>query len=145
MNIWIKNTQKKKRLPLAALKKRLAQLLKKELKAETGLSVLFVGDRAMRSLNRDWRGKDAATDVLSFSLQEGRFPGVQSTLLGDIVISVPVASRQAAACGHSLNAEIDRLLVHGIAHLLGYDHERGPAEEKRMQRKERQLLASLSA
>jgi rRNA maturation RNase YbeY len=106
--------------------------------------VLFVGDRAMRSLNRSWRGMDRTTDVLAFSLREGPFPGVQPGLLGDIVISVPVAGRQARAAGLPLASELDRLLVHGLAHLLGYDHERGPQEAKRMQRKERALLRRIS-
>jgi len=98
----------------------------------------------MRSLNRRYRGKDKTTDVLSFALQEGMFPDIQPKVLGDIVISVPSASRQAAGAGHPLSREIERLLIHGLLHLLGYDHERGPHEALRMQRKERQLLEGLS-
>ena len=98
----------------------------------------------MRSLNRRYRGKDKTTDVLSFALQEGMFPDVQPTVLGDIVISVPAASRRAMDAGHPLSCEIEHLLVHGLLHLLGYDHERGPHEALRMQRKERQLLKGLS-
>ncbi len=107
------------------------------------LSILFLGDRAMRSLNRRYRGKDATTDVLSFSLREGKFPRVRPELLGDIVISVPTAARQAAAAGHTLSREIDLLLVHGLLHLLGYDHERGVSEARRMKRRETQLLKRL--
>ncbi len=103
------------------------------------LSVLFVGDRAMRSLNRKYRGKDKTTDVLSFSYREGRFPYIQKNLLGDIVISVPKADRQAKTEGHTLQKEINRLLVHGLTHLLGYDHEAGAREARRMYRKEVQL------
>ncbi len=99
----------------------------------------------MRSLNRRYRGKDKTTDVLSFSLREGAFPAVQPDLLGDIVISVPLAARQAARAGHSLGRELDVLLVHGLAHLLGYDHEKGPVEERRMKRLERRLLERLPA
>lgn len=87
---------------------------------------------------------DRTTDVLSFSQREGRFPQIQPQVLGDIVISLPKAERQAREAGHSLPREIDRLLVHGLLHLLGYDHERGPAEALRMQRKERQLLSRLA-
>ena len=94
----------------------------------------------MRSLNRRYRGVDRTTDVLSFSLREGGFPSVQPDLLGDIVISVPRADRQASEAGHSLSREIERLLIHGLVHLLGYDHERGPSHALRMRRKERQLL-----
>jgi len=109
------------------------------------LSVLFVGDRAMRTLNRTWRNKDRATDVLSFPLREGWFLHIQPDMLGDIVISVPFAERQAKAEGHSLAVELDRLLVHGLVHLLGYDHEQGLTEARRMERKERQLLKRLHA
>jgi len=97
----------------------------------------------MRSLNRRYRGKDRTTDVLSFALREGMFPNIQPAILGDIVISVPAASRQAEEAGHALNREIERLLVHGLLHLLGYDHERGPREAREMQRMELRLLKGL--
>jgi len=109
------------------------------------LSVLFVGDRAMRTLNRRYRGKDKTTDVLSFSLREGAFSHVQPDVLGDIVIAVPTAARQAAEAGHSLGREIEFLLVHGLLHLLGYDHERSNDEAKRMKRRELQLLKRIAA
>ena len=99
----------------------------------------------MRTLNQVWRNKDRATDVLSFPLREGRFLHIQPDMLGDIVISVPVAARQANEAGHSLTVELERLLVHGLVHLLGYDHEQGFTEARRMERKERQLLKRLDA
>jgi probable rRNA maturation factor len=108
-----------------------------------GLSVLLVGDRAMRTLNRRYRGKDRTTDVLSFSLCEGPGAAMPHGFLGDIVISVPAAARQAREAGISLHGEIDRLLAHGLLHLLGYDHERGAAEERRMRSRERRLLERL--
>jgi len=99
----------------------------------------------MRALNHTWRGKDGVTDVLSFPLREGGFPHIQPEMLGDIVISIPVAARQADEAGHPLNVELERLLVHGLAHLLGCDHERGPLEARRMKRLERRLLKRLAA
>jgi probable rRNA maturation factor len=107
------------------------------------VSVLLIGDRAMRTLNRQYRGKDRTTDVLSFPLREGKFYRVQHHLLGDIVISVPAAARQAQAAGEALHDEIDRLLVHGFLHLLGYDHERGGVEARRMEARERRLREAL--
>jgi len=107
------------------------------------VSVLLIGDRAMRTLNRRYRGKDGTTDVLSFPLREGRFSRVQRHLLGDIVISVPAAKRQAQATGEALYDAIDRLLVHGFLHLLGYDHERGGREARRMETRERRLRGML--
>jgi probable rRNA maturation factor len=109
------------------------------------LSILFVGDRAMRSLNRRYRAMDKTTDVLSFSLQEGSFTGVQPDMLGDIVVSIPTAERQAAEAGHALSREIDILLVHGLLHLLGFHHERGGDEARKMEKRERQFLKRLSA
>ena len=103
------------------------------------VSVLVVGDRAMRTLNRRYRGKDRTTDVLSFPLREGRFSSIQSDLLGDIVICMPAAARQARAAGETLLDEVDRLLVHGFLHLLGYDHVRGGREARRMESRERRL------
>ena len=112
---------------------------------EAELSVLFIGDRAMRTLNRQYRGKDRSTDVLSFSLREGRFGGVQPNMLGDIVISVPTARQQAVDAGLTLQQELERLLVHGLLHLVGYDHERGADDARTMRLKERGLLKRLRA
>jgi rRNA maturation RNase YbeY len=109
---------------------------------EAELSVVLVSDAEMRKLNRRWRGKDRPTDVLSFSQVEGPGPA-PSGLLGDVVISVDTARRQAAERAAPLGREGERLLVHGLLHLLGYDHERSPAEARRMQRRERTLRAWL--
>ena len=98
----------------------------------------------MRSMNRAWRGQDKVTDVLSFPLREGVGDHIQSNMLGDIVISVPEARRQARAARRELQREIEQLLVHGLVHLLGYDHERGVKEARSMERKEQQLLKKLS-
>jgi rRNA maturation RNase YbeY len=104
------------------------------------LSLLLVSDRRMRALNRRYRKKDRPTDVLAFPLREGRFSHFRGSLLGDVVISLPTAKRQAAALGQSLRAEITRLLVHGVLHLLGYDHERGARDASVMARKEKMIL-----
>ena len=108
------------------------------------LSVLLVGDEEMRRLNRDYRGKDRTTDVLSFSLREGEQGDVASAL-GDVVISLETAARQACERRSTIAREVDRLLVHGILHLAGYDHEVSAREERRMKRKEREMLARIAA
>lgn len=145
MIIRIKNNQKKQKLPMPRLKAQLTKLLETLNLPDAELSVLFIGDRAMRTLNRQYRGKDRTTDVLSFSLREGRFGGVQPNMLGDIVISVPTARSQAIDAGLTLQQELERLLVHGLLHLVGYDHERGAADARSMQVKERNLLKRLQA
>ena len=96
------------------------------------LSIAVLSDREMRALNRRWTGKDRATDVLSFPLQE---PG----LLGDVAISLDTARRQAREGGWTLAAELRRLLAHGILHCRGYDHER-MTDARRMAAAERRLL-----
>lgn len=108
------------------------------------LSIVLVSDAVMRQLNRRWRGKDRPTDVLSFSQQEGGGI-IPTTLLGDVVIAVPTARRQARECGETLGRCGERLLIHGVLHLLGYDHERSAAEARRMQRRERLLARALEA
>lgn len=107
---------------------------------DTELSVTITGDRTIRRLNRDYLGKDRPTNVISFSLQEGEFGGISAHLLGDVVISADTAAREAEQGGVSGYERLLFLLLHGILHLTGYDHERsGEAEAKRMARKEQQL------
>ena len=129
----------------APLLKRLARTALLQLgEAGSELSLALVDDAEMQRLNRDWRGKDRTTDVLAFALREGEATGTQQPgLLGDVVISVPTAARQAADRGHSLEHELTELLVHGILHLLGYDHERSPAEARRMFAKARAVVAAV--
>ena len=106
------------------------------------LGILFVGDQRMRGFNRQYRGKDRTTDVLAFAMREG--PHSSETLLGDVVIAVPTAARQARQGQRSLDEELTVLLVHGILHLLGYDHEVSRSEAIRMHRKEREIKAMLA-
>ena len=106
------------------------------------LGILFVGDQRMRSLNRRYRGKDRTTDVLAFALREASHSF--SGMLGDVVIAVPTAARQAQQGQRSLDEELLVLLIHGILHLCGYDHERGEKDARRMSRRERMMLRSLS-
>jgi rRNA maturation RNase YbeY len=109
--------------------------------AESEISIEFVGNTRMRRLNRDFRQKDRTTDVLAFACREAGGPA--SPMLGDVVVSVPTAMGQAVALEHSLNEELVRLLIHGLLHLVGYDHELGEKEARRMRGKEEKLLAAL--
>ncbi len=107
---------------------------------DSELSILLVNDTQMQELNRLYRSKDKTTDVLSFSMNEGDYSDINTNLLGDIVISLPAAKRQAKEKGHGIYDEIAILLIHGILHLLGYDHEKGGKEETRMRRMEKKIL-----
>ncbi|RJP23469.1 MAG: rRNA maturation RNase YbeY [Candidatus Omnitrophota bacterium] len=98
------------------------RLLRATGETDAEIGVLLVDDEELRRLNREYRGVDAATDVLSFSLREGE-PIGQIHVLGDIVISGETAARQAQVFGHETADEIDELIFHGYIHLLGYDHE----------------------
>ena len=107
------------------------------------LSVLLTNDAGIHPLNRDWRGKDRPTDVLSFSQMDSvDVPGAPR-LLGDVVISVETARRQAEERGHELARELTVLLVHGIVHLAGYDHEEDDEAEV-MEAIEREILAQIA-
>ena len=111
---------------------------------EAELSVSIVGDRSIRTLNRDYLGRDKATNVISFAMQEGEFGGVNPNLLGDVVISADTAAREAEEAGETFNSRLCFLLLHGILHITGYDHERsGEAEAARMEAKEREIFALL--
>jgi probable rRNA maturation factor len=111
------------------------------------LGILFVGDQRMRGLNRRYRGKDRTTDVLAFAMREAFTPHASRLTprpLGDVVISIPTAWRQAKEGRRTLDEELACLLVHGILHLCGYDHERGEKEARRMHRRERMILRSIA-
>ena len=110
--------------------------------ASAELGITFVGDQRMRGLNRRYRGKDRTTDVLAFAMREASHSS--AGLLGDVVIAVPTAARQAKEGQRSLDEELTVLLVHGILHLCGYDHERSEKEARRMHRRERMILRSLA-
>ena len=97
----------------------------------------------MRTLNRRYRGKDRTTDVLSFPLRSARFRNIQSHVLGDIVLCIPAAERQAKTAGETVADEVCRLLVHGYLHLLGYDHEKSTAGARIMSGRERRLRETL--
>jgi probable rRNA maturation factor len=111
------------------------------------VSVTLVDDEAIRELNRDYRGIDAPTDVLSFSQLEGTpipagaLPPDYPVPIGDIVVSIPRMRRQAVDYGHSEERELGFLLVHGLLHLLGYDHE-DSWDARVMRAAEEDILAS---
>ncbi|MCG2720801.1 MAG: rRNA maturation RNase YbeY [Thermodesulfovibrionales bacterium] len=143
MKIYLKNQQKL----IKVNHRRITNILRKTCrhlglhKAE--LSILLVNDRRMRVLNRSFRGVDRTTDVLSFPQtdvhDQPSAPGSQHFILGDIVINLHKTERQAQEYGHSFYDELNRLLIHGLLHLIGYDHEKGKYAELKMQQKAEEL------
>ena len=108
------------------------------------LSLLLADDKQIAELNNSWRRKNGPTNVLAFSLTEGPDSAMALNMLGDIVISVETAAREAEKAGLSLHSHLQELLVHGFLHLIGYDHEKSGSEAVRMHNKERELLQELT-
>ena len=104
------------------------------------LSLVITDDREVHELNQTYRGVDRPTNVLSFPMQEGEFSQITPGLLGDVVISVETAEREAQSAGVTLDQRMSQLLVHGILHLVGFDHERGEDEAREMEEKSLALL-----
>lgn len=109
------------------------------------VSLVFVDDAYIHGLNHQYRGVDSPTDVLSFAMREGEpIPGEEEEIiLGDVVISLQAAERQAKEYGHSFRREAAYLTVHGVLHLLGYDHQ-GEKDRASMRKKEEEALARLN-
>jgi probable rRNA maturation factor len=105
-----------------------------------GATVVFVSDRAMRELNWRWRGKEGTTDVLSFPAGQDEFEKVEGLRLGDVVISVEQAARQAKQHGLRFENEVEQLILHGLLHVCGYDHETDKGEMNRLELKLRKKL-----
>jgi probable rRNA maturation factor len=126
------------------LRRRAARVLEALDRRDAELSVRLVDDAEIAELNERFRGKPGPTDVLSFSLLEGAHAERRGALLGDVVMGVGVARRQAARGRRTLDDELARLLIHGVLHLVGHDHERR-AEAARMKAEERRLWRALDA
>lgn len=121
-------------------------LVSEKYDAGAEVSLVFVDDPYIQSLNTEYRGIDRPTDVLSFAMLEGEelaAAGDEEVVLGDIVISLPTAKRQAVEYAHSLEREVGFLTAHGCLHLLGYDHQTD-ADRQIMREKEEAVLARLN-
>lgn len=151
IKVMIRNNQKKVKLPvgLRLLVRKCCQavLVSENFDRSAEVSVSFVDNNEIRRLNRLYRDKDKPTDVLSFPLGENGVYDINNetgaVLLGDVVISIETAIKQAKMYNHSLEREVGFLTVHSMLHLLGYDHETSPLEAERMHEKEEMVLERL--
>ncbi|MDE7289893.1 MAG: rRNA maturation RNase YbeY [Oscillospiraceae bacterium] len=151
IKVMIRNNQKKIKLPvgLRLLVRKCCQavLVSENFDKSAEVSVSFVDNNEIRRLNRLYRDKDKPTDVLSFPLGENGVYDVNNetgaVLLGDVVISIETAIKQAKMYNHPLEREVGFLTVHSMLHLLGYDHETSPLEAERMHEKEEMVLERL--
>lgn len=142
-NIDVRNKSRSKSITSYRLKKIVDRMMKNLFQMHgmdnPEISILFTDDEHMRSLNLQYRNIDSTTDVLAFPMQDGRFPNVGPNILGDIVISIPTAKKQAEEHEHSLEKEIATLLIHGFLHLTGYDDVSDSAKAK-MKRREKEIM-----
>lgn len=140
MHVHYRNDVRRSGVDARALKATARALLDAVGEKAAAISLTLVDDDAIREINREHRGKDKPTDVLSFPLEPEPFS--QERLLGDIVISIDTARRQAADYDAPLQRELYRLLIHGLLHVLGHDHEKA-GERRAMEREERRLAKAI--
>ncbi len=124
------------------LEKTAKKTLEIEKSEDCEVSIHLTNDDEIKELNLTYRGVDSPTDVLAFAMREGDDCDINSDILGDVVISIETAERQAKECSHGIRAELSLLIVHGILHLLGYDHAKRE-EADLMQEKQKKILLSL--
>lgn len=142
MTVSIRNIQKKQKVNTSRFRRSLKRLLK-ELDIENHeISVLIVDDEQIRKINRDYLNRDRSTNVISFAMTEGFSGNIHPEILGDIVISAETALRDAMAAGLQFGDEMEFLLIHGLLHLIGYNHE-NTKETRRMKKMEQELFYCL--
>lgn len=138
--IEVVNRQRKLPLDCECWEAFAAKALKVAPARGVGVTVAFVSDRAMRELNWRWRGKRGTTDVLSFPAEQAEFEKLTGATLGDVVISVERAEKQAAEHNLSFEREVEQLILHGVLHLCGHDHETDDGEMNALELRLRRRL-----
>ncbi|MCU1265267.1 MAG: hypothetical protein JWM21_1585 [Acidobacteria bacterium] len=138
--IEVVNRQRKHPLDSGRWETFTAKAMKVTAAGDADITIVFVSDRFMRGINRTWRGKRGTTDVLSFPAKQDDFEKTLGLNLGDVIISVEQAARQASTNGLRLDEEIAQLILHGLLHLCGYDHETDNGEMNRLELRLRRRL-----
>jgi probable rRNA maturation factor len=145
MKLQIENSQSKIKIDKRMIRSTVLKILKTLDCADKEISLSFVDDEKIKQLNKQYLGKDKATNVLSFSLLEGEYGNINPQILGDIIISVETAQRDALYGKLTIDQEIDFLIIHGILHLLGYNHENTTEKEtNKMRQKEKDLFNAIN-
>jgi probable rRNA maturation factor len=129
---------------ISTLRRGIEAVLSYSRKSKAQIEISLVGESKIRRLNRQWRNKDKVTDVLSFPIQLKAPPGKVPWILGEILIAMPVARRQAKQAGRSVTAQVLRLSLHGLVHLEGLDHDKSRAEKIIFEKKEIKYLKYLN-
>ena len=145
MKLQIENSQSKIKIDKRMIRSTVLKIMKILDCADKEISLSFVDDEKIKQLNKQYLGKDKATNVLSFSLLEGEYGNINPQILGDIIVSVETAQRNALYGNLTIDQEIYFLIIHGILHLLGYDHENTTEiETKIMRQKEKDLFNAIN-
>ena len=144
MSILIEDRQKKINVNLRHVRRLLSKIMKYLDCKDKEISLLFVDNNEIREINKRYLNRDYPTNVITFSLTEGEFGNINPNVFGDIVISVETALKDAEEAGIELNDELEFLLIHGMLHLLNYNHENTSEDEvKKMEMKEQEVLSIL--
>jgi probable rRNA maturation factor len=137
--VFIKNQQEIMPVEAKKIRKAAERILASLRISGYELSVLLLDNKGIRAVNKKYLNRNRPTNVISFSLTEGEFGNINPQVLGDVVISVEKALEQAETRGTSLEEELTFLLIHGILHLVGYDHEKKGSEREKMRKKEKEV------
>jgi probable rRNA maturation factor len=141
MSVSIQNRQKLLNVDVGRLRRSLKRLLKELGITDSEVSLLLVNDDQIREINKNYLQRDRSTNVISFAMTEGAFGDVHPEILGDIILSVETAARDAMACDIDFMDEVEFLLIHGLLHLLGHNHENVESNEaKKMEKLEREIF-----
>jgi probable rRNA maturation factor len=144
MPISIQNRQKRQKVDIGRVRRGLKRLLKTLDCEGSEISVLLVDDDQIREINQKYLKRERPTNVISFAMTEGAFGNVHPEILGDIILSVETAARDAQASHLDLMDEVEFLLIHGLLHLLGYNHENTDTDKaNEMKNRERELFSML--
>jgi probable rRNA maturation factor len=143
MAILIENRQDRHTIDNEEIKKKARVILEALGCPEGELSILIVGDHEMAELNRRYLARSGPTNVIAFAMHEGPFGHISPNLLGDVVISLDTAGREAQKASITTEVRFDQLLIHGILHLFGFDHEHTSEDAETMRKKEKELLKLL--
>jgi probable rRNA maturation factor len=140
MEVLIDNRQKKVEISLKTVQKTARVILNALDSPDAELSILIVDDRQIAVFNKEYLNRTGSTNVIAFPMRSGQFAEIAPQLLGDVVISVETAENEGRRIGTSMEERFSQLLVHGILHLLGYDHETSEQEAREMEEKSNELL-----
>ena len=144
MKLQIRNNQNKIKIDKRRIRGTVLKVLKILDCADKEISLSFVDDENIKQLNKQYLGRDKATNVISFSLREGEYGNINPQILGDIIISVETAQRDAIKENLTFSQELEFLIIHGILHLLGYNHENTSKKEtNKMRQKEKDLFTAI--